>query len=96
MFLRLVACSSVLFAAVAYAAEPPAPTPAKPKTTRGQERICETIVLTGSRLAARKFCGTRAEWEDRRQQDKDMVNQIQTRINGPCSTINQHSGTPSC
>lgn len=79
----------------------PLPAAAQPSTSpnrtpASQERICETIVVTGSRLGARKFCGTRAEWNDRRQQDKDVVNQIQTRINGPCATVNQHSGAPAC
>ena len=96
MLLRLLASSSLMLATVSAAQTPAAPAPADPKPTKAQDRICETIVLTGSRIGARKFCGTRAEWEDRRQQDKDTVNNIQTRINGPCSTVNQHSGTPAC
>lgn len=95
MLLRLLASSSLMLATVS-AAQAPTTAPANQKPTKAQERICETIVLTGSRIGARKFCGTRAEWEDRRQQDKDTINNIQTRINGPCSTVNQHSGTPAC
>lgn len=60
------------------------------------ERVCEKIVVTGSRLSTRKICATRAEWEAKRQQDKDLVDQIQRSPNPPCSTVNTHSGAPSC
>jgi hypothetical protein len=95
MIVRLLACSSLVFiAAVASAAD--TPSPAQAATPKSQEKVCEKIVFTGSRIAARKYCGTRAEWEDHRQQDKQAVDQIQSRLNGPCSIINQHSGTPTC
>jgi hypothetical protein len=38
------------------------------------EKVCEKIVVTGSRLNVRKVCATRAEWAERRlraQQDID-------------------------
>jgi hypothetical protein len=41
------------------------------------ERICENITLTGSRLAVKRFCGTRAEWAERRRQDRDVTEQVQ-------------------
>ena len=97
MSARLIAFSFVL----ACAALTPvmggtsSPPPAA-NATNSAKKVCEDVILTGSRLASKRFCGTKAEWEDRRQQDKDAVNQIQTRLNGPCSTINQHSGTPTC
>jgi hypothetical protein len=89
---------SFLFAVTTFApatAETSSPPPAA-NATNSEKKVCQDIITTGSRLASKRFCGTKAEWEDRRQQDKDAVNQIQTRLNGPCSTINQHSGTPSC
>lgn len=67
-----------------------------PKPGSPDEKICETIVVTGSRIASRRFCGTRAQWEAKRRDDRAVTEQIQTRLNGPCSVINQHSGTPSC
>ena len=45
------------------------------------ERICEKVVVTGSRLAAKKFCGTRAEWADKQLQDRQEVERIQR---SPC------------
>jgi hypothetical protein len=77
------------------AAQPPvenAQTSKQPST----ERICENIIVTGSRLGTKKICATRAEWAERRLQDRQVVEQIQTRLNGPCSTVQQHSGTPTC
>lgn len=66
----------------------------QPKSSAGEERICETITMTGSRLAKKKFCGTRAEWEDKKLQDRKMVEQIQTM---PCMPNTRTStGKPSC
>ena len=58
------------------------------------ERICENITLTGSRLATRRFCGTRAQWEERRRMDREAVEAAQR---SPCvvSTTGA-SGRPSC
>ena len=81
------------------------PTPAlaekdqAPNTSTGDpnERICENITLTGSRLATKRFCGTRAEWEEQRRQDRQAVDQIQKQIAGPCSVVaNKNTGAPSC
>ncbi len=51
------------------------------KTGDTAERICEKIVVTGSRLAAKKFCGTRAQWADKQLQDRQEVERIQR---SPC------------
>jgi hypothetical protein len=67
-----------------------------PKAGGPGEKVCEDIITTGSRIASRRFCGTRAEWEAKRRDDRAVTEQIQTRLNGPCSVINQHSGTPAC
>jgi hypothetical protein len=44
------------------------------------ERICENIIVTGSRIAARRFCGTRAEWEEKRRLDRQMIDEIQRNV----------------
>jgi hypothetical protein len=59
-----------------------------------KERICEDIKMTGSRLAKKRFCGTRAEWADKQLQDKQEVERIQR---SPCVyTHNSPSGKPAC
>jgi hypothetical protein len=58
------------------------------------ERICEDITLTGSRIASKRFCGTRAQWADKKLQDKQEVERIQR---SPCVlTHNSPSGKPAC
>jgi hypothetical protein len=60
------------------------------------ERVCEKIGTIGSRLATKKVCATRAEWDEKRRLDREAVDQAQRAANGPCQTINTHSGAPSC
>lgn len=55
---------------------------AKPPTSDKQsrdpnERICETQSVLGSRLATRRVCPTRAEWAERKQRERDMVDRTQ-------------------
>ncbi len=92
-----LSATSLIFSTSAAAFEASAQEATKASSASTQEqRICETITMTGSRLTKKKFCGTRAEWEDKKLQDRKVVEQIQTRLNGPCSTVNQHGGTPAC
>jgi hypothetical protein len=44
-------------------------------------RICEDIVQTGSRIVTKRFCATRAEWEDNKRQDREAVEKAQL---SPC------------
>jgi hypothetical protein len=67
-----------LAAAPAVAADP---ANSKPAASGNNDRVCETITLTGSRLGKKRFCGTRAEWADRRLQDRQEIERIQR---SPC------------
>ena len=80
--------------AVAQSADTPAQT-ARPKLDPNQ-RICEDVTQVGSRLATKRICATRAEWAEKRKQDRETVDQAQRSANVGCNTINTHSGTPSC
>lgn len=60
------------------------------------QRICEDIVQTGSRLASKRFCGTRAEWEARQKQDRDTVENAQRMATDPCHSTMTHAGAPNC
>ena len=93
----LVRATLLLAGAILSAATDPPPPPGQPApTTASEERICENVTVTGSRLAKKRVCGTRAELAERRQQDKDMIDQIQTRLMGPCQTVGTKSGPPAC
>lgn len=60
------------------------------------EKVCENIVQVGSRIAAKRFCGTRAEWEARQKQDRDVVEGAQRAAGAPCQAVLTHSGAPNC
>jgi hypothetical protein len=58
------------------------------------ERICEKITPLGSRLATKKFCGTRAEWAERKRLDREALEAAQR---SPCMlTHNSGNGKPAC
>lgn len=80
--------------AVAQSTDAPTQTP-RPKLDPNQ-RICEDVTQVGSRLATKRICATRAEWAEKRKQDRETVDQAQRSANVGCSVINTHSGTPGC
>lgn len=45
------------------------------------QKICQDITVIGSRLATKRICATRAEWEQKRRDDKDTIDEIQR---SPC------------
>jgi hypothetical protein len=76
----------VLASSAAGAASPPsanappaaAETPQAPKAAaEANEVICEHQTVIGSRLAHRKICMTRSQWEDARRQDREAVEKAQ-------------------
>ena len=69
--------------------------PASPKK-RGydpEERICETVIVTGSRLGAKRYCATRAEWDERRRLDREATEAAQR---SPCVIQRSSNNGPSC
>lgn len=60
------------------------------------ERVCEDVIQTGSRLGKKRFCGTRAEWEAKKKADRDVVEDAQRHANDPCSAILTHTGPAAC
>ena len=66
----LIASLSIVSAALAEE-----PKSAKPRDPN--EKVCEKVTIVGSRLATRKVCATRAEWEDYRRQDRDALDKAQ-------------------
>lgn len=102
MFVRVfhiaaLGVASLILSTSAAAFQAPAGAQEQPKSAASgskNERYCETITMIGSRLAKKKFCGTRAEWEDKKLQDRKIVEQIQT---SPCMPDTRtNTGRPSC
>ena len=89
----LIGLVAALLAVPAVAADP---APSKKSASDPNERICENITLTGSRLAVKKICATRSQWNERLRLDREAIDQAQRSANGPCNTINTRSGAPTC
>ena len=60
------------------------------------EVVCEKIGTIGTRLATKRVCATRAEWAEKRKLDREAVDQAQRSANGPCQTVNTHTGAAAC
>lgn len=58
------------------ASEAPAKSAKKGKDPN--EKVCETHGVLGSRLAKRRVCATRAEWAERRQRERDIIDRTQS------------------
>ena len=50
----------------------------KPVQRDQNAKLCQVITPVGSRLATKKVCATRAEWEDKKRQDREAVEKAQT------------------
>ena len=62
------------------------------------EKVCESLTMVGSRLAKKRVCATRAEWEERRREDRQAVDQMQKQIIGPCQVTpgSKNGGPVAC
>lgn len=72
------------------------PATAAPKAADPNQVVCEKITVVGSRLATKRVCATRAEWAERRKLDRETIDRAQMAPNGPCQTVNTHSGAAAC
>lgn len=98
MFVRTLVSAAIATAVICVpavaAAQTAAPAPAQPPQANPNERICETITMTGSRLGKKRFCASRAEWQEMRLRDRQEVERVQM---SPCvRQTNAMSGKPSC
>jgi hypothetical protein len=89
--IRLSAICALSFSTPAFAQQ----TPSQQKPAADpNERVCEDIVQTGSRIATKRFCGTRAEWEEKKKQDREAVEKAQ--LSSCMITHTGASGKASC
>ena len=88
--------SSLTIVAAMVASVPALAGPSSSKKGDPNEVVCQKVESIGSRVATKKVCATRAEWEEKRKLDRDAIDQAQRGANGPCQTVNTHSGAASC
>ena len=92
--------SVAIMAASALASPAAAQSQAAPNYSSGDrnEKICESIAAIGSRLAKKRVCATRAEWEEKRRLDREAVDQAQRLLPGPCqiTPASRNGGPVAC
>ena len=77
----------------------PAATSPEPQPSTGfdpNEKVCEQMPQIGSRLAKRRVCATRAEWAQRRLQDRQDAEYIQKGITTATCTAVKTNGQQVC
>ena len=72
----VVALIAIAAAGSAHSAQPVASETVRPRADPNQ-KICQDLVAIGSRIAKKRFCATRAEWEAKKKDDRDTVDSIQ-------------------
>ena len=97
LHVRLGVIAAVLLAApLSAATEAQTGTPAADQAYLDymNQKVCESITVTGSRLGVRRICATRAEWAERKLQDRQAIDNLQTRL---CAYTHSGSGgKPAC
>jgi hypothetical protein len=99
-----ISSAALLVAALAWAAPAPAiaqsgqvQSPNSRPSADPNQRICEDVTQVGSRLATKKICATRAEWTERRKQDREAVEDMQRLQGRPCVDAMHGTGAaPAC
>ena len=79
LMVSFLAGSAALLAtpASAQAQQQPAPTSAAPAAPAADPVICEKEEVTGSRLATRKVCMKRSQWQDQQLQERQGIEKVQ-------------------
>ena len=93
MVVRLLAMA---IAAASVAAAPAAPQAAPASAPDPNEKICENVSMIGSRLTKKRICATRAEWAERRLQDRQDAEKIQRSITGSACVAAKNNQNPVC
>ena len=60
------------------------------------EKICESVAMIGSRLAKKRICATRAEWTDRKAQDRKDAESILRSPTGSICVAVKNNQAPVC
>jgi hypothetical protein len=83
-------------AAIIPAGATAAPDETQVKATDRDEKICENVTQIGSRLSKKRICATRAEWAERRLQDRKDAEYIQKGITTATCTALKTNGASTC
>jgi hypothetical protein len=62
---------------------------------RSAKMICKSQTQIGSRLGTKRICKTKAEWDDLRQQSRQVMDRLQGQGNPPCRLPGMGGGCSS-
>jgi predicted secreted protein len=83
-----------LLASPAIAGNPQAANPAAAANeSNPDQKICEKMTVTGSRLATRTVCATKREWDQRRLEERQLLDRSQL---GACVETSVSAGHGQC
>ena len=68
---------SVIVSMLTTASSSPAQVNGKNRS-KADELVCQKIEQTGSRLAVKRVCMTRSQWSERKLQDRQAIEKMQT------------------
>ena len=71
------AAAAGLAASPALAGDRQAAETAATNANNPDQKICEKITVTGSRLATRMICATKREWDQRRLEERQLIDRSQ-------------------
>ena len=80
IFKTCVVLAAAVTAQLALAADTPTQPAGPKKHGDPNEVVCERQEELGSRLGSKRVCATRAEWQERRQQDRMQVDRTQMSV----------------
>jgi hypothetical protein len=75
--IALVACFAIVIAGPAFGQQKAPSESQKKPAVDPNEKVCEDITPVGSRLATKRFCATRSEWEEKKRQDREATEKAQ-------------------
>ena len=73
----IAAFGTGLLVSAANAQQPPS---SKRPAADPNEKVCEDIIPVGSRLATKRICATRQQWEDQKRLDRETTEKAQTQL----------------
>lgn len=92
IFVAIMSLTAVTVTSPCYARPADQQEQSKKKTRNPNETVCEEEEVLGSRLATRRVCLTRAQWAEKRRDDRALVDRSQTQLcvasGGQCSRGN--------
>ena len=76
------ALATALLGSAAAASQEPQPSSTTKKRADAGDMICERVPVIGSRLAVKKVCMTRLQWQEQKTLDREFIDRVQFPMGG--------------